>query len=108
MMAASVGGPRLRVGVGMLVHYQRVQLPDNGDPWSLAGSPRNAPLHAGESQAVAVLDTHLVHFGYHQTGGLNFAKARFRIGQNFPGYADDLVFSRVNGRAGSLLELFFG
>src|ERR671919_930444 len=108
MVAAGVGRSGVRIGVGMLIDYERVQLTDNGYPGTGACPARHPAFNARESQGVPVLDAQFIKLAGHQPGSPGLAEARLRMGQDLLGDTNQLLLALFNGGTSFLLELLLG
>ena len=95
VMPAGVGRAGCRVGVGMFVDNQAVQLPDDGHCRALAAA-QDFPPHSGHCQPGTERHAHCGELFPYQSGSFEFAKPGLRVGQNLLRNADQLVGPPVN------------
>jgi hypothetical protein len=83
-----MGCSGIRIGVGMFVNYEGVQLANNGYSGAGASPALHLAFNASESQGIPVLDAELIKLIGHQPGSFGLAEPRLRMGQDFLGDAN--------------------
>jgi len=105
VVPARMGCPRLRIGVRMIGHDDRVQFAHVGDGEGPLPA-RESPLDPGDGQSAFVIDPQPRKVVANDSGGAELFVAEFGMGADvFSGGYDD-VAAGVDGAAHTLLELF--
>ena len=107
MVPAGVGRSRLRVGMGVLVHDQRVQLSQDGQGGACRAS-NQVGADPGDGQPRPERNAHLGEGPGHQVCSLGLAEPRLRVFQDGLGQADDFVGPVIDFLEDPPLQVFFG
>ena len=75
----------------VFLHDQGIQLAQDSQPGSLAGSAKDSPLDAGQRQPITVLDAQTVETVGHQLSGPGFFEANLRVGQDVLGNVYEFI-----------------
>ncbi len=107
MVAAGVGRAGLRVGEGVFVDNQGVQLAQEGHGGTSAAA-HQLSTDSCQGQPGPKGDTQMGEFAGHQAGGFDLPKARLGVTQDGLGQADYFFGPGVDLRHYPALEVFFG
>ncbi len=103
VVSTSVRRPRVRIGVRMPGHAERIQLADHRH--GRAGLPSaNIALHAGQSDTGFVRNIEFVKFFTDIARGVHFHESGFRIVEDRLGNIDQPFTAGIDGGSGLSLE----
>ena len=97
---------RLRIGLGMIGHQERIEFADQRDRRAWRAALQNA-LHARNRQLGLAQHAKFIHRLRHQLGGFKFLKPQFGICHNALANATNLIAPPIYRLANALLEFGF-
>ena len=105
VVAAGVGRARVRIGLRVPGHDQRVELADQGERRARARLTRHVGAHAGERQSRAGREAEAAEAVLHQLRRLGLLEAELGVAADLLADADDLVGPPVDRRRDPALQL---